>query len=189
MIADQVLDMPGRQTVLRQQVGSLCHVIRWASLAWIAWSLLIVVMKWSNLDALKNSWGHYLNLDLTALPVTLHAAAFAVILANWAIAALLVYFVWRLFGCYLRGSIFSAEAATELRNVGIVGVASVTADLIARPLIQIFLSWHLGSGARSFMFWAEPNDVLHMLMALFVVALALIFKAGVEIAEDHRQIV
>jgi Protein of unknown function (DUF2975) len=176
-------------SALQQKVAGLCHLIRWASLAWIGWALAIILQKWTNIEVLKQTWGRYLNLDLTALPASHHAFAFAVVLFDWAIAALLVVFVWRLFGCYLRGSIFTAEAVTEMRNIGYAGVASVAADMIARPLIQVLLSWHLGAGARSFTFWAEPNDVLHILMALFVVALAHIFKAGVEIADDHRQII
>jgi hypothetical protein len=189
MTVDVALDTGNRQQELRQRVSGLCHLIRWVSVAWITWTLAIIVMKWSDIDALKQSWGHYLNLDLTALPSSHYTAALAVVLADWAIAALVVVFVWRLFGCYLRGSIFSVEAVTEMRNLGLAGVAATAADMIARPLIQVLLSWHLGSGSRSFVFWAEPNDVLHILMALFVVALAHIFKTGVEIADDHRQIV
>jgi hypothetical protein len=176
-------------STLKHKVAGLCHLIRWASLAWIGWTLAIILKKWTNIEVLKQTWGRYLNLDLTALPASHHAAAFSVILLDWAIAALLVVFVWRLFGCYLRGSIFTTEAVTQMRNIGLAGVASVTADMIARPLIQVLLSWHLGAGGRSFSFWAEPNDILHILMALFVVALAHIFKAGVEIADDHRQII
>jgi hypothetical protein len=38
-------------------------------------------------------------------------------------------------------------------------------------------------------FWIMPNDLLHLLLALFIVAFAHIFRVGVEIADDNRQIV
>jgi hypothetical protein len=176
-------------SALRQRVAGLCHLIRWVSVAWITWALAMIIMKWTNAETLKQTWGHYLNLDLSALPASHHAAGFAVVLIDWAIAGLVVVYVWRLFGYYLRGSIFTHQAVTEMRNLGFAGVASVAADIVTRPVVQLLLSWHLGTGQRSFVFRAEPNDVLHILMALFVVALAHIFKAGVEIAEDHRQII
>jgi len=191
MTLTTVLDPADRQNALTQRVAGLCHLIRLAALAWIGWTLLIILSNWSSIDTIKRSWGHYLKADLTALPLAHYAEAFAVVLFDWAIAALVVVFVWRLFGCYLRGSIFSAEAVSEMRNLGWAGVAAVVADIGARPLLQLIMTQHLGSGvsAGRIWLWAEPNDALHLLMALFIVAVAHIFKTGVEIADDNRQIV
>jgi Protein of unknown function (DUF2975) len=101
---------------------------------------------------------------------------------------LIVVFIWRLFGHYLRGDIFSAAAVAEMGRAGWTGVAAVVADLLSRPLVAYALTPHLGEGARHH-FWIMPNDLLHLLLALFIVALAEIFRAGVEIADDNRQIV
>jgi hypothetical protein len=50
------------------------------------------------------------------------------------------------------------------------------------------LTQHLGESQRHH-FWTNPNDLLHLLLALFIVALAHIFGAGVAIADENRQIV
>ncbi len=76
-----------------------------------------------------------------------------------------------------------------MRNLGLAGVASVVVDVIVRPWIALSLSLHLGPGARTGAIWIEPNDVLHMLMALFVISVAHVSKAGAEIADDNQQIV
>jgi hypothetical protein len=183
------IGIPDRQDALRRQVTGLCHLIRWVAAGWTVWSLAILIINWSDLEAIKRNWGNHLKLDLMALPTSQYAAASAVVLVDWATSAAVVLFVWRLFGCYLRGSIFTTEAAREIRNLGMAGVASVAFDVVVRPLIALLLSWHLGSGERNMAFWIEPNDVLHILMALFVVSVAHILKVGVAIADDNRQIV
>lgn len=189
MAAAETLEPIDRQQALRNRVSTLCHLIRWAAVAWIIWVLGLIVTTWSDVDQLKRSWGSMLNLDLTALPSAHYAAAFATILIDWSIAGVVVIFVWRLFGCYLRGSIFSGEAVDEMRCLGWAGLAAVSADIVVRPILQWLFSMHLDVGPQLAGFWLEPNDALHILMALFVVALAHIFRTGVEIADDNRQII
>ena len=174
---------------LPPHVTMLSHAIRWIAVAWIGWGLVQVFNRWSDFEAIKRGWGHYLKIDLSALPVEHYWVAFGVVLIDWAIAAVIVVFVWRLFGCYLRGQIFSGEAVREMRLLGFAGVAAVTADILARPLIQAIFSLHLAGPKPAFNVWIEPNDLLHLLMALSLAALAVIFKSGVEIADDHRQII
>lgn len=191
MASNTILDSGDRQHALQMRVAGLCHLIRFAALAWIGWTLLIILSHWTDIEVVKQSWGQYLKIDLTALPPAHYAEAFAVVLIDWAIAALVVVFVWRLFGCYLRGSIFSAEAVEVMRKLGWAGVAAVAADMTARPLLQLIFTQHLETGVSTGRpwIWAEPNDALHLLMALFIVAIAHIFRTGVEIADDNRQIV
>ena len=189
MTAAVLEDQLSGKSPLPPHVGLLSHAIRWTAVAWIAWGLTQVVSRWTDFDGIKRGWGHYLKLDLSALPIEHYWIAFAVVLIDWAIAAVIVVFVWRLFGCYLRGEIFSANAVREMRWLGFAGVVAVVADILARPLIQALFSLHLNAPAPAFKVWIEPNDLLHLLMALSLVALAVIFKSGVDIAEDHRQIV
>src|SRR5262249_25971879 len=112
----------------------------------------------------------------------------AIILLDLGIAWLPVLFIWRLFGHYLRGDIFSLAAVSEMWRCGWAGVAAIIADLIARPLLAYALTQHLSESERLH-FWTNPSDLLYLLTALFIVALAHIFRAGVEIADDNRQIV
>lgn len=177
-----------RHDVLRRRIGAMCHIIRAAAVIWFAWTATQSISHWLTLDAVKNTWGRYLSVDLSALPFSHHMTAFAITLANLTIAAFVVVCLWRLFSHYLRGSIFSLEAVMQMRALGWTGVAAIAADLVARPLIKAILTAHLSDSPR-FAVWAEPNDMLHLVMALFIVALAHVFKTGVEIAEDNRQFI
>jgi hypothetical protein len=176
-------------SVRGRRLALLCHLVRWSAVGWITWTLAAIVMRWGDAGEFSRSYGRVIGRDLSALPAAQHAAALATVLLVWGIAAVLVVFVWRLFGHYLRGDIFSTAAATELQRLGWAGLACACADIVSRPVILGLITMHLGAGRIPFRLWAQPNDLLHVLMALFVVALATIFKAGVEIADDHRQFV
>ena len=173
---------------LHRRVAPLCHVIRFVALAWIAWASVAVVGTFATPAKVAASYGRLLHLDLSSLPMSGYLAALLVILVDLAIAWLVVIFIWRLFGRYLKGEIFSLAAVDEMRRGGWMGVTAVLADVAARPLVAYALAFHLDAGQRHH-FWTMPNDLLHLLLALFIVALAHIFRAGVEIADDNRQIV
>lgn len=174
---------------LPPHVHALCHAIRWIAVAWIGWGLMLVLNRWNDFEAIKRGWGNYLKIDLSGLPIEHYWIGYGIVLIDWVIAAVIVVFVWRLFGCYLRGQIFTTGAVRELRLLGYAGVIAVTADILARPLIQALFLLHVSGEKPPFKVLIEPNDLLHMLMALSLVALAVVFKSGVEIAEDHRQII
>ncbi len=76
-------------------------------MVWIGWALALVLMVWSSPDSVARVYGRFLNTGLGGLPFVDYAAAFFVVLVDWSVAALVVVFVWRLFGAYLRGSIFT----------------------------------------------------------------------------------
>src|SRR5215472_1839609 len=105
-----------------------------------------------------------------------------------ALGWIIVVFIWRLFGHYLRGEIFSPSPVKEMWRAGWTGVAAVVTDIVARPLVAYALTQHLSESQRHH-FWTAPDDLLHLLLALLIVALAHIFRAGVAIADDNRQIV
>jgi hypothetical protein len=173
---------------LRRRVAPLCHAIRLSALIWIVWASAVTLSVFASPDRVADHYGHFLKVDLTTLPTWGYVTALAIILVDLAIAWLIVVFIWRLFGHYLRGEIFSPAAVYEMWCGGWTGVAAVMADIVARPLVAYALTQHLSDGPRHH-FWTNPNDLLHLVLALFIVALAHIFKAGVEIADDNRQIV
>lgn len=186
---DVTTSNPGaRNEALHRRVAPLCHAIRWVALAWIAWATASVVGVFASPTTVAAHYGRLFRLDLSGLPTSGYVAALLIILVDLAFAWLVVVFLWRLFGRYLDGEIFSLAAVDEMRRGGWMGVAAVLADVAARPLVAYALTFHLDAGQRHH-FWTVPNDLLHLLLALFVVALAHIFRAGVEIADDHRQIV
>jgi hypothetical protein len=148
----------------------------------------MILSVFASPERVAGHYGRFLNVDLAALPGASYAIALLIILIDVAFAWLVVLFIWRLFGHYLRGEIFSHQTVQEMRRGGWAGIAAVVADIIARPLLASALTMHL-SEAQSPHFWCTPNDLLLLMVALLAVALAAIFRIGVEIAEDHRQIV
>jgi hypothetical protein len=173
---------------LHRRVAPLCHAIRWCAVAWGLWATVTVFMLFAGPDRVAENYGRALKVNLGQLPTAGYVMALAIVVLVLALAWLVVVFVWRLFGHYAKGDIFSYAAVAEMRRGGWAGVAAIVADIAARPLIAYALTQHLGESQRLH-FWASPNDLLHLMMALFVVALAHIFRAGVEIADDNRQIV
>jgi hypothetical protein len=176
------------ENVLRRRVAPLCHVIRLSALAWIIWASAATFSVFASKASVAEQYGRVLHVDLSGLATSGYATALAIVLVDLAIAWMIVVFIWRLFGHYLKGEIFTFAAVTEMWRGGWTAVAAVVADMIARPLVAYALTWHLSESQRHY-FWTSPEDLLHLLLALFIVALAHIFRAGVEIADDNRQIV
>ena len=173
---------------LTRRIALLCHAIRWSALLWAVWATAMTLVVFASPDRVAEHYGRFLKVDLTNLPTSGYGLALLIIVADLALAWLVVVFVWRLFGHYLRADIFSHAAVDEMWRCGWAGVAAVVGDIIARPVLAYALTQHLGSSQRHH-FWTAPDDLLHLMLALFVVALAFIFRTGVEIADDNRQIV
>ena len=173
---------------LTRRIASLCHVIRWSALLWVAWATATTLMIFASPDRVAEHYGRFFDVDLANLPTSGYALALLIIVLDLALAWLVVAFIWRLFGHYLRADIFSHAAVDEMWRCGWTGVVAVVGDIIARPVLAYALTQHLSSGQRHH-FWTTPNDLLHLMLALFVVALAFIFRTGVEIADENRQIV
>jgi hypothetical protein len=105
-----------RQTTLRRRLVWLCHVIRLAALVWIVWLSAFLVRNRSDMDAMKRSWGRQFDIDLSALPAVHYTAAFAVLFADLAFAALVAVFVWRLSGACLALTFASASSPPRRRG-------------------------------------------------------------------------
>jgi hypothetical protein len=96
--------------------------------------------------------------------------------------------IWRLAGTYLSGRVFSVDAALWLRRTGIAGLAAIVVSILVRALVASIIAGQpvLIPPRGSFVL---PQDLLHLIFSIFVLALAHIFKAAAEMAEDHAQIV
>src|SRR5215813_3954526 len=156
---------------LTQRIAPLCHAVRWSALLWAVWATTMTLMVFASPDGVAEHYGRFFNVDLTNLPTSGYALALLIIVLDIALAWLVVVFVWRLFGHYLRADIFSHAAVDEMWRCGLAGVAAVVGDIIARPALAYALTQHLSSSQRHH-FWTAPNDILHLMLALFVVALA-----------------
>lgn len=173
---------------LTLRIAWLCHAIRWSALVWAGWATAMTLTTFASVDQVANHYGRFFGLDLTNLPMSGYVLALLIVVLDIFLVWLVVVFIWRLFGHYLRADIFSHAAVDEMWRCGWAGVAAVVGDIIARPALAYALTQHLSSSQR-YHFWTFPNDLLHLMLALFVVALAFIFRTGVEIADENRQIV
>src|SRR5215813_2292267 len=156
---------------LRRRVAPLCHGIRLGAVIWIVWASVATLSVFASKAQVAEHYGRFLNVDLANLPTQGYVTALAIILLDLGIAWLPVLFIWRLFGHYLQGDIFSLAAVSEMWRCGWAGVAAIIADLIARPLLAYALTQHLSESERLH-FWTNPSDLLYLLTALFIVALA-----------------
>ena len=176
---------------LRARVGRLCHLIRAVSVAWAAWVLVAILWMWRDLANVTDTLGHYLNTDLSGTTTEQYAWAFSVHVGAWLPDVAVAYCLWRLFGTYLAGRIFTADAAQWMQRVGIAGVAAVLVGLAGRRLDWLILTSgaHLSLETRLITQLVTPTDLLKLLFCLFVIAVAPVFKAAAEMADDYSRIV
>lgn len=173
---------------LRGRIGWICHGLRLAALLWIAWIFVMVLITWSDRPAVLEAYRLWLGIDLTGVSASRYAVAFGLVLADLGAVATVTFCIWQLFGTYLAGRVFTIDAALWLRRTGVATIAAVIIDVLLRLLIVSLLAGQfILVPARGF--FVLPQDLLHLIFGLFLLALAHIFKAAAEMAEDHAQIV
>ena len=174
------------------RIGWLCHLIRAAAAALAIWTLAQIAWSWSDAAAIKKAYGAFLKLEVGGASSLQYAIAVAIALCSWALYAAISFCIWRQFGMYLQGRIFTVDAAIWMRRVGMAGSAALIFSLLARPLLAIVLAFHLHvpiGALLSGRYWAGPFDALQALFFLAVIGLAQIHHAAAELAEDHARIV
>jgi hypothetical protein len=180
----------GPRTDLRLRIGWICHGLRIGSVIWVGWAVARLLVFWSDKAEVLAVLQRSFSVDLAGASDGRYAAAVAVVLIDCAVSVVVVICIWRLVGTYLAGRVFSVDAALWLRRTGIAGIAAVVVDVLARIATISMLAGHLIlMPPRGFAFFIVPQDLLHLIFAVFVFALAHIFKAAAEMADDHAQIV
>ncbi len=176
---------------LRAKIAWLCILTRAAAAGWAAWILISMVWVWSDPANIASLLGHYLNADLGTVTSSQVAGGFAANAVAWIPSAAVAYCIWRLFGAYLDGRIFTTDAAAWMQRIGIAGLITVAVGIIARRIDWLILTSHseLSLGTRFFTQVAVPTDLLGVLFSLFVLAIGHVFRTAVEIADDNAGIV
>jgi hypothetical protein len=182
---------PSPQAALRTKIAWLCHLTRAAAVCWAAWMLIAGMRVWSDPARTMGLLGRYLNADLGAVTSSQVAWGFAAHLVAWIPGAAVAYCIWQLFGGYLRGRIFTGDAAAWVQRIGIAGLITVAVGIVARRMLWLVLTSHAGLplGTRLFTQFMVPADLLGVLFSLFVLSLGQVFKAAVQIADDNASIV
>jgi DUF2975 family protein len=188
-LADPCLASASYQGDLRARIGWICHALRIAAVLWITWNLAFVIFYWSDKAQILQNYGRIFSVDLGDVSAARYAAAFAAVMVSLAVGAVVVVCIWRLAGTYLAGRVFSVDAALWLRRTGLAGISAVIVSVLVRVAIAIILVGQFVPISPRGYFYLLPQDLLHAIFAVFVFALAHIFKAAAEMAEDQAQIV
>jgi hypothetical protein len=173
---------------LRGRIGWICQAIRIAALVWIAWIVVVMIMFWSDRATMLANYGRFLGLDLSAVSPVRYAFGFAFALIDCVVVAGVAFCLWQLATTYLAGRVFTVDAALWLRRTGLGAMAAVIVDVICRVAISGIFTGRLVLGPAQGLF-ITPEDLLYLIVALFLFSLAYVFKAAAELADDHAQIV
>ncbi|MDK9696718.1 MAG: DUF2975 domain-containing protein [Siculibacillus sp.] len=174
---------------LRTRIGPLCHVLRFAAVAYAVWVFVLLAMHWSNAAEVTRAYSHWLKADLLEVPAAQRAGGFLVQMVPWGLTVLACWNLWKLFSGFLAGRVFTLDAALTLRRLSLAGLAAVVIDMITRPLLSILVSIHMPPGARHIGFFFRPDDMLNLMFLGGLLALAQVFKVAAEIADDAAAIV
>lgn len=179
---------PGQRD-LRHRIGWICHTLRIAAVLWITWELAFIIFYWSDKAQLLQNYQRLFSADLGDVSAARYAAAFAAVMVSLAAGAVVVFCIWRLAGTYLAGHVFTVDAALWLRRTGLAGISAVIVSVLMRIVIaSILVGQFVPISPRGY-YYLLPQDLLHAIFAVFVFALAHIFKAAAEMAEDQAEII
>jgi DUF2975 family protein len=174
---------------LRARIGWICHALRIAAVIWIGWVAVMTVVAWSDKAQVLQNYGRLFSTDLSDVSAARYAAAIVVVILSVASAVSVVICIWRLASTYLAGSIFTVDATIWLRRTAIAGLAAIVVSVIARVVVASILTGQLVPLSPLGFYYVLPQDVLHLIFVIFVLAVAHIFKAAAEMADDHARIV
>jgi hypothetical protein len=113
----------------------------------------------------------------------------ALSLLLWLLIGALCFCLFKVFTIYLRGGVFSAEAALWLRRAGLTGLVVILADFLWRSAIVYILAAHLPESINAKHMFVGTVDVFHVAIALILFALGQVQKIAAEIAGEHAQFV
>jgi hypothetical protein len=185
---------PASQANLPARIRWLCQLIRIAALLWVGWILVNVARGWYAADParLMDNLNRGLNAGVSEISKGQIAAFFTGNFGIWLLDTVIAYCIWQLTGRYLQGRIFTVDAALWMRRLGVTGLITVLGMVAWRRASLLIVTMHGNMPAGTVLLsgqWVTPPDLMRLLFCLFLVALAHIFKAAAELADDHAGIV
>jgi Protein of unknown function (DUF2975) len=96
-----------------------------------------------------------------------------------------LWHLWRLIGRYAQGDVFGPAAVAALDRFARGLLALVLAQLVARTLMSVALTWDFPPGQRVMAVSLGSNDYMLLLFASVLVAIARVMHHAATIAEDH----
>jgi hypothetical protein len=176
-------------SALRARIGWVCRALQFLVVAHPLWVLWIVVHYWGDRAYMDRYFLDFYKLDVSGASQGQFAAAIGVHLAVFALMAGMFYCLWRVLDLYLRGRVFTIDAASWLRRAGLLGLVTTLADIGSRSAIVCVMTDHLPSSADKHHGFVTSDDPIHLILALIVIAFASVQKSAADIADENAQIV
>jgi Protein of unknown function (DUF2975) len=173
---------------LQGKIGWLCQSIRWLIVVWLVWNFYTVYGGLLSPEATAKEWNAYWGLAEGTVTTTKVFLNRAIVTLTYGSTVIVGYAVWQLMSGYLSSDIFSPAAARRLRFVGLAGIFSALIDVAVRPFLVGVLSVENYSKVAWYD-WASPQDLLYLLIALFILALAYIQGTAAAINDENKQFV
>lgn len=186
-MSESVFD--NRQDALRARIALMCHAVRWLTLGYVLFVAWGLYDHWSDPARVQQVFLGFYKLDIAGAAAWQWRAAEAAAAADWLVLAILCWQVWRLFGHYLAGDIFTAASAALLQRIGALGLVTVAFDFLMRPVTVMLMGAHLADRSAARHAFVRTEDVLYVVISLVFVALGVIYRAAAEIADENAQIV
>ncbi len=178
------------QAALRQKIGVLCHLVRVMGIAYAVWILASILRFWVNEEWVIFVFNMRLKTNIGGVSTLQRVEAGAVDILTWLLLVGIIVSVWRLFGGFLKGSIFTVDAAQRLRSVGMFGIAVIVVGLVCQPIKALFVTAHLSTTpAFQDMLILDPASLLNLTFCAMLIALAHVFKSASELASDNAGII
>jgi Protein of unknown function (DUF2975) len=187
------LALPGTtpgDTLLRRKIGWLCQSIRVMIVVFIAWLFIKTGIFWMSDKKIVEMARLTLHVDVSGLSATQKLLGFSLETATgWALNFAAYFSIWQLFSGFLRGKIFTVEAALRLRRAGLFVLARTIVLPLWRAANAMIITAHLPPDQHRVALDLLSGDFSNLLTGAIVVALAQVFKAAAEIATENAQII
>jgi hypothetical protein len=128
-------------------------------------------------------------MGMAGQPVTIDRRALwlnaAVGLPGLATGFFLLWQLWRLFGEYAHGQVFSRRALRHLRRLALGVVALGVLAPLTRTASILVLTLGNAPGQRQLLINISSDDYMRVLFGAVLLAIATVMAEAVRVAEDH----
>jgi hypothetical protein len=129
----------------------------------------------------------------TSGPITVDARAMLlgplVTLLPVAVGLFTLWQLWRLFGQYAAGRVFSRPAQQHLRGFALGVLAAALAAPLTRTLLILVLSLGNPPGKRMLVIGFSWDDYMNLLLGAALLAIATVMAEAVRVFEEHAEFV
>lgn len=174
-----------------ERVRRLARWVRALAITGVATLPMGTVWVWSSPERIDNFVAANLGLSAGTLQLA-PAAPWLGALVNLLPVAMgwfALLQVWRLFGGYARGEVFTAQATQRLHRLAAGLVAVALAQVVARSATGLVLTLHLPPGQRQLIVGFSSNDYVLLVCGLLLWAIAWVMVEATRLARENEQFI